>query len=88
MPPAAPVTLSEDEQTGLILETEIYEEEGITEEEVPTIEPGEGGLDIPDIIKESVVPEPINDLLPPLQQEPLIESIATVNLIIKLPGQP
>ncbi len=88
MPPADPVPLSEDEQTGLILETEIYEEEGMPEEEeVPGIEPEEGEIEIPDIIKESMLPESVQDFLPPLIQEPLIESIATVNVIIKLPGQ-
>lgn len=89
MPPAEPVPLSEDEQTELILETEIYEEEGMPGEEgVPGIEPEEGEIEIPDIIKESMIPESIHDFLPPLIQEPLIESFATVNVIIKLPGQP
>lgn len=89
MPPADPVTLSEDEQTGLILETEIYEEEGIPEEEgLPGIEPEEGEIEIPDIIKESMLPESIQNLLPPLIQEPLIESLANINVIIKLPAPP
>jgi co-chaperonin GroES (HSP10) len=94
MPPADPITLSEDDQTGMILETEIYEEEGMPEEEgIPGIEQKEGGMDIPDIIKESMIPESTQDFLPPLVQEPLvqeplIESLATVNVIIKLPGQP
>ncbi len=93
MPPADAVNLSEDEQTGLILETEIYEEEGMPEEGAPGIEPEEGEIEIPDIIKESMFTESIQNLLPPLIQEPLIqepliESLANINVIIKLPSPP
>lgn len=88
MPPADPVRISDEEQNSLILETEIYEEEGIPgKEEIPGVEPQDGEIEIPDILKESMVPESIQDLLPPLFQEP-IEIPANVTVIIKLPPAP
>lgn len=86
MPPAEPVTLSEDELNSAILETEIYEEEGMEEEvPLPGISPEEGPVELPGLIRDSLMPDVPSDILPPLLQEPLLKERVQVNVIIKLP---
>jgi hypothetical protein len=88
-PPGEPVKLAEEELTKLILETEIYEEGGLIEEEpqLPVIEGGaEKTEDITDVVENLTEIKGLKDSLPPLEQEPLINLLSEVNVIIKIPG--